>query len=558
MLQVLCGKRLILMQQAAYVAEAEALGPPLTNHSLATLTQRYSTYKRTKNEYNNAKEALVTMQTNCLHQMTDYRLCLEAIETNKLTEQSNQLNDMMDNFKMMLAPHAFTMVKEFLDNSAQMAIYLQFSQLGTCIDDVIIGQITMAQQAIESIVDYGAVTRYHPRSVLAQHRLAKWAEWCSHLSEHATVQDCRDVAAQCQSTFGKKAINNVLMQQVAAFSYQLQTNICDSEVRLQKLMDRLRMEADESANTDLNGSWIVTEYTTSFEDARNSIRLFLHEPSNKIQQNVFALHCVSISTLCEQSKRLLMMENAAANAGENMVDLTFNGNWVLDELYAHSAIMCEIAFIVESAHREQATNILNNEFLYAEQCLRQIQVLHEHVRTANEQFASNILSDALHGVISENNGVLDIIAALSNLQESLQTIPELLMNLNLHLRRSGMLGGGEQSSASGDVCILRQKLDVLKQQCEQNSGNNAGAKLFLDMNGLFERLDDEYERLMNYVQFLVLRDEQRKIDQMKSSLDLTVRALFFRLFDGVFFKNIFNFFHKRFIFSIRFSRFFTS
>lgn len=522
-LQVLTGKRLVLLQQAAYIAEAEAAGSSLSNHALNTLTQRYGSYKRTKNEYNNSKEALVTMRENCMQQMTEYRSCLKEIESNQITEQSSHINELLSSFQIIITPHAFGMVKDFLDNSAQMAIYIQSCQLSGCLDDVLLKQITAVQQALDAIVDYGAVSRYHPPSTLDQHRLSKWCEWCQHLIDNATVQECQDVIAQCQRMFGKTPMNNVIIQQVMTFSYQMQSNICDSEIRVQKSLERLQSETDEPTNSDLTGSRIINKYATAFEDARKSIRLFLHEPLNKKQSNVFALHCVSTTTLCDLNKRLLMMENAAANAGENMVDLTFNGNWVLDELYAHTAIMCEITFIVESAHRELATNLLSKEFLYAEQCLRQIQQIHGNVRIANEQFSSVILMDALHGVISENKGVLDIVTALSNLQESLQTIPELLANLNTHLRRSAMLGCVEDSTASADVCILRQKFGILKQQSELNSASDAGAKLFLTMNGQFERLDDEYDRLMQHVELLSLREELRKVDQMKAALELTVR-----------------------------------
>lgn len=517
-LQTSSEKRSMLMQQASYVAEAEAVGPSLTNHPLNTLTQRYSTYKRTKNEYANSKEALDAMQALCQQQMCAYRGCMKAIETHKMTDNIQFLVDILSNFKAMGTPHAFEMVKEFLDNSAQMAIYLQSCQLSGCLDDLVERLIEGAQHALAAIDDYGAVTRYHPPSMLANHRLTKWAEWCARLIEQPSVPECRDVASRAQTTFGKKPVNNVLVQQVMAFSYQMQTNICDIELRLQKSGDRLHMEADE-LNDDVTDSQLVEKYTIAFEAARKSIRLFLHDSPSKKQSNVFALHCVSITTLCDLNKRLLMMENAAANAGENMVDLTFNGNWVLDELYAHSAIMCEIAFIVESAHRDLATNVLTNEFLYAEQCLRHIQLMHENVRDANEQFSASILTGALHGVISENDGVLDVIGALSIYQDIL---PDLLVKLNLLLRRSGMLNGGDHSTVTATVGELRQKFDTLKQQFEQCDELDAGAKLFLSMNELFEQLDDKYDQLIDHLKLLHLRDDQRKIDQMKSSLELAV------------------------------------
>lgn len=540
-MQQLESNRSLLTKQATFVADAGALGPSLANHSLNTLTQRYSKYKRTKNEYNSCKDALIEQKSKCTQQMKDYQKCLQAIESNKTAEYLNELNELVATFKNISSAHAFDMVKDFLDNSAQMAIYLQSTQLSSGLDVLLTKQIATIQQSYDTLIEYGAISRYHPPNVHSQHRSTKYAEWCEYLTEHQSIQDCRDIVTQFQATIGKNAINKIPIQQVIAFSYQLQTNIGDGEFKLQKLHARLNVESNDSIN-DGDTIRTIVKYTNSFEEARKSIRTFLHEQntttqSTKIKQNIFALHCVTISTLCDLNKRLLMMENAAANSGDNMVDLTFNGNWVLDELYAHSAIMCEMASIIESAHREQATNTLNKEFLYAAKCLREIQNMHENLRVSNEQFSTTILSEALHGVISENKGVMDIITALSNLQESLQTIPELLTNLNLHLRRSGMLsptlGSNTETTAHqacADVCVLRQKLDVLKLQLEQNDSMNVGGKLFLNINGLFERLDDEYDRLVDCLQHLSLRDDQRKIDQFKNSLDLAVSRISFLFF----------------------------
>lgn len=529
-LQSLEKNRMLFAKQAAMVAEASALDTALGSHPLSTLAQRYNSYKQKKDECDSCRRALLERMSVCAAQMMDYHSCLQLIEINKIAEHLSELNEVVAALKVLPSNHAFDLVRDFLDNSAQNAIYLQSCQLSSGLDVLVTKQIATIQQSLDTLMEYGAITRYHPPSVHGQHRITKYAEWCKLLAEHQSVQDCRDVVAQFQSTVGKNAINKVPIQQVITFSYSLQTTLRDGEFKLQKLLERLNVETD---NTVIDGSSTmnIIQYTNLFEEARNSIRIFFQAPNSLATEkkfNVLALHCVTITTLCDLNKRLLMMENAAANSGENMVDLTFNGNWVLDELYAHSAIMCEMASIIEKAHRDHATKTLTDQFLCAAQCLREIQNIHENLREFNEQFTLSILNDVLYGIISEKQSVLDMISALSSLQVSLQSIPELLNNLHLHLRH-GANTEAATIQACADVMVLRQKMDALDIQMQQTGPNEIGSKLFLRINGLFDKLDDEYDRLTDCLQGLNLMSDQRKIDQIKNSIQLAVSFDDFRI-----------------------------
>lgn len=520
-LQSLEDRRLQLEKQAALVDEASALdtvlGHPSSSHPLSTLTQRYVDFKKHKDAYDNCRRALLDRVTTCTTQMIDYQNCLQSIETNKMSEQLGELNAM----KIMPPNHAFDLVKDFLDNSAQSAIYLQSCQLSAGLNASVSKQMATIRQSLEALIEYGAIVRYHPPTVYAQHRLTKYAEWCKYLTEHQSVSDCHEVAHQFEDT--RWSMRKVPVKQVLAFITSMQETFGDTYSKLEVLLDRLNTETD-NAIVDDNTTVDITKYTNQFEGARNSIRIFIQDQiiqSTDKKFNVLALHCVTITTLCDLNKRLLMIETAAANSGDNMVDFTFNGIWVLDELYAHSAIMCEMASIIEKAHRDHATKTLTKQFLCAAQCLREIQNVHENLREFNEQFSIPILNDVLYGIISEKQSVLDMITALSSLQESLQSIPELLNNLYLQLRH-GTNAEVDTNQTCADVCVLRQKLDTLKMQMQQTGSNEIGAKLFLRINGLFEKLDDEYERLIDCFKDLNLLDDQRAIDQIKNSIQLAV------------------------------------
>lgn len=514
--------RLMLAKQATMVGIA-CRDSTSDSHQLSTLTQRYAKAKKYKDDYENCRRAFLDRVSTCGAQMIDYHNFLQSIEVNKISERASELNELIASIKSMPPNHAFDLVKDFLDNSAQSAIYLQSCQLNSGVDVLVTKQIATIQQALSALAEYGAIVRYQPSSVHTQHRIKKYAEWCKHLVEHPSAADCHEVALQFQKE--KQTIEKMSVKPKITFHFSLLTTITDTEAKLSELLNRLNAETDNAIIDDGNSATVnIMQYTNQFEEARNLIRIFIQDqitvPTDK-KYNVLALHCVTITTLCDLNKRLLMIESAAANAGDNMVDFTFNGIWVLDELYAHSAIMCEMTSIIEKAHRDHATNTLTEQFLCAAQCLRDIQNIHENLREFNEQFSTSILNDVLYGIISEKQSVLDMISALSNLQESLQSIPELLDNLHLQLKH-GPNAEVDTYQTCTDVCVLRQKLDALKMQMQQTGSNEIGSKLFIRINGLFEELDDEYDRLIDGLKNLNLQGDQRAIDQIKNSIQLAV------------------------------------
>ncbi|XP_031628998.1 serine/threonine-protein kinase Smg1 [Contarinia nasturtii] len=535
-LQSLEENRLLLAKQAAMVSEAGALDSALGSHPLSTLAHRYSGYKQKKDECDKCRRALLDRMSMCNKQMMDYHNCLYLIETNKVAEKLGDLNKLTAALKVIHPNHAFDLVKDFLDNSAQNVIYLQSCQLSSGLDVLVKKQIATIQQTLETLVEYGAITRYHPPKVHQTHRITKYGEWCKYLAEHQSVQDCHNIAKQFQMTIGKNIINKEAITQVIDFSSTLQTTLRDGEFKLQKLLERLNVERD-NAVMDGNSSANIMQYTNLFEDARNSIRMFFQDQNTlspvtsgsrviaaaaaEKKYNVLALHCVTITILCDLNKRLLMMENAAANSAgmNNMVALTFNGNWVLDELYAHSAIMCEMSSIIEKAHRDHGTKTLTEPFFCATKCLCEIQNIHEILREFNEQISLNILNDALYCIISEKESIFSIISAFDILQRNIESISDLTTNLYVALRH-GSNAEVTTRQASADVAILRQNFNAIKMQIEQNAPNEFGSKLFLRINGLFDKLDDEYDRLIDCLQDLNLVGDQLKIDQMKNATQL--------------------------------------
>lgn len=513
-LQKLEANRNSLSKQAALITEAEALGSALSSHPLNTLTQRHNVYKRTRNEYKNCKQALLDQSAARTKQMAIYQDCLNSVRENKLAEYQVELHEVLGALQAQMATQEFDSLKEFLENSAQTAIYIQSCQMSNELHVTMLQQIQLVQLSLKTLCQYGQVTRYHPASVHMAHRIAKYSDWCRFLSEHQSVQDCRDVVTQFQMSVGKNAINKVPLQQVITFSYQLQTNIRDGQFKLQKTLERYSAEVvGTRAGDDMDT--VLRQYECLYDNARDNLQQFR-------QENVTVLHLAVTNVLCELNNRLLLMENAAASSGDNLIDLTFNGNWFLDEIYMHASIMAEMV--------EFSANINGQTIVTA---MHAVKGIYGHLRDINATFSSRILDDAICGIVGEDKSVLEMITTVSSLQEGRQSIPEVLTNLNLHLRRSARIASGGNSSPSitshhitaqacADVKELRRQLSEMVAQFEQIEKPNAGQKLFLELNGMFDRLEMEHGRLLDEVSDLVVPANWKKIKQIKDSMDLAV------------------------------------
>lgn len=495
--------RKLLSKQLAMVREAGSLGTAIGSHQLNSLSQRYAVYKRTKNEYNTTRQALQHMVDECKRNMSEYHQSICAIKRGELMKALQELEQLTSD---QLSVSEFLLVKDFLENSAQGALFLQSDQTRKELDTSLMQQTTILHQIIDSLTHYSSVVRFHPQSYIDQHRSSKYAEWCKYLNENPSIVACRDVVAQFQSCHGENAAQSPVPQ-VLAFSYQLQAILADNTFKLQKMGERLNVEL--LSNDPHN----IVKLDRAYEESRVAICRFLEDESGAKR----ALECVTLTEICNLNKRLLMMESAAVSSGDNLVDLTLNGKWFLDEMYITTSTISELIKVVwcnESSSSELSTAI---------NCFQATTDVYRYLSKITNSFSGSILSSVMHGIISEDQSCLEMISDLSSVQEGIQPLPELLTNLHLHLRCAVLNMVSPNVAAIDEVNLLRQKLDIMKTFFIDNATNiTLGKQLFLLFDGLFDRLDDKYRVMLTTMCNLKVSDKWRKIDQIKESKDIAV------------------------------------
>lgn len=492
----------LLSKQLAMVHEAETLGSVMGSHPLSSLSQRYVVYKRNKTEYTITRTALLDKAATCEQHLKEYTDCIRTISFERTVHQ--RLCE-VDDVAQVLAIAEFDIVKELLENSAQGAVYAQSDQIRKELDASYMQQAVIGKQAIEAIIQYGNVVGFHPQSYHDQHRLSRYTDWCRFLADNQSVATCRDVVAKFQLALGENTVKPPL-QQIISFSLQLHAHLRDDNYKLQNTCERLQLELDPNDPT-------VLALGQAYAESKAMIAIFLQEQFDAER----ALDCVTVNALCELNHRLLMMEGAAAASGDNMLDLTSNGKWFLDELYAITAILLELVDVIGSNDR----GTVDIGFRQAVNALRSSHLVYADLKQMHSNFMQTILADALHGIIFEDASILDMISAVSSLQDGMLPMQELFAKMHLHLRCTAMNVASPHQESIAEARRLRELLFNMRQDYEADR-MSAGSRLFLKFYGLFEDLEQKHTGAVHAAATLNMPNEWRKIDQIKDSRDLAV------------------------------------
>lgn len=375
-------------------------------------------------------------------------------------------------------------------------------------------QTALMKQMFETLIQYGNVVNCHPQRYIEQHRLFQYAKWCNQLTSSESIQSCREVVEQFQTSFGENVFP-ASVQQAMNLAYNLQNVVAEESVKLSKCYEKYQqsMDSDESN---------IVRLDIVHNDAKSAISLFLLEENGAVR----ALECVKLTALCDLNKKLLMMENAFSNSGDSLVDLTLNGKWFFDELLVLSSTITELADLICE------NDTFDSGFMAAVDCLHASKETYLSLFEMNNTFLTTILTKVIHGIISEDANVLEMISALSSLQDGLQTIQELLTNLHLHLRCTVMKTESVHATSMDDAKILRLRLEQLRVQFETNT-KTMGSDLFLSFIKLFDVVDEKHSHLVTLMGELNMPVEWKKIDQVKDSRDLAV-SFFFISFSPIF------------------------
>lgn len=405
-----------LHQQMALIKEAEA-NINTGKHNLFTLPNRYHSYKLTYEAFNTAKKLLEEKIEDCEKHTKAHVTALAAIRGTQLSQWIQELNFPIDHENHLVFDH----IKEFLQNAGQSSMIQQCEQSEAELAQLGQQQIVLIRSCLDLLNQYAAVASNYPNSVLEKHRSILYLKWCRGLLETKSVEVCHEVMAQFEGLFSPETMNNPLVQQVISVSYQLQNIRNDAQTRLEGSYARLQSEGGDCG----------VRLDQTYNEAKNSISTFLRTEKGAVK----AFECVNITALCALNKRFLMMEQAAASAGDLLMDLhSMDGDWFLDEMHLMSSLVTELSGLIPVQHT-LGGKVEDGRVGVVLNCLKIANNIYKGLQELNFNFHTIILPETMKTVQVEEVSVIGIMNDLNELVVSVGCpISKLIGQLEMHLR----------------------------------------------------------------------------------------------------------------------------
>lgn len=522
----------ILSKQLAMVQEAETLHTAIGSHPLNSLSQRFAIYKQHRNEHNQCQLQLQEKLAECHADQLAYQECIGHYATMTTRSMQDLIAELTDCSHWATVAGEFEIVQELLFNSAQGGLYVHSEKNRKELVASYTQQASICKQAMEAIYQYAVIVNLHPKSYHQKHPWFCYEKWSAHLlasAEHDTMTSSLDAyredRTQFQAIFGHSlAAAQPQIQQIISFACKLHASLRDDNFKMQSTCQRLEMELD---STDPMTTTTVETLSQLFMDTKQMLANFRQfELGDGGVATTSVRVCAIAKTLCDLNGRLLMVEKASAAMGENLIDFSMNGKWFVDELYALVTVQLELATIVGAQFE------FCNIFRMALMALTESQQTFGFLRHINSTFASDILWQLLHGILSEDASILDMISAVSTLQDHIEPIGDLLAQLDLHIR-SLVLNGGPSSphdKAVDSAKLLRDKMNAMRDEFERDEQTRpkmAGGQLFLAFYGLFAELEQRQNQMLHFISEINMPIEWRRIDQIMEASNFAVSSFFF-------------------------------
>nr|CAD7257208.1 unnamed protein product [Timema shepardi] len=494
-------------QQMALLKEAEAS----PQHPLYTLADRYSKHCRSRDASEKVRVALKEKIEDCDKHLNLHKVALSSVRGPQLAQWMAELNYPVDKDSHLV----FDLVKEFLQNAGKGQMITQCEQSECELGQISQQQVMLVRSCLDLLSQYGTVASMYPASYLASHRSVCYRTWAQRLLNNMSTKSCHEVVAQFQSLFSPKAVASK-QQQVITVTYQLQAALADANARLQKSFEHLKVEGLSDSGARLEAA---------YNDAKVNISKFLCEEKGA----ALALECVNITALCALNKRYLMMEAAAASAGDCLVDLTSrDGDWFLDEMYLASSLVTELSNLLPLQNQFDVLGsnpVSDSRVDLVLQCLKSAHTIYKGLQELNFNFHTIILPEAVKTIQQEEPTVCFMMQELDDIIQAVGCpLTDLLARLEMHLRYIIMEMDSPHVGCQLVVASLQAQFNSLLQRTADLGGPDdheealtPGQMLLMGFNGLFEKLHLDGNALIAALETLETPSCWKKVDQVREA-----------------------------------------
>uniref|UniRef100_A0A665V5R4 non-specific serine/threonine protein kinase n=1 Tax=Echeneis naucrates TaxID=173247 RepID=A0A665V5R4_ECHNA len=472
------------------------------DHLILTLEQRYSEHTQLQSRQQTVQEAIQSKLADLDQWISQYQAAFSNLEATQLANLLQDISSPID-----LGPPSYIPATAFLQNAGQAHLISQCESLEAELSSLLQQRRGALHGCLEQLHSYATVALLYPRATLVLHRAYQWKAWLEELMRDMTVERCQHIYRQYEVLFAPKS-PAASCQFFSSVELTLQHQVADINDHVMHHAERLKAEGTTAATCE-----------EQLQEIEHCITVYLSENG---EPGSLSLAGIITSALCTLCRRNLVMEGAAASAGEQLVDLTSrDGAWFLEELCSMIGNVSALATLLQScpllphdlelpapSATIQAVYLANTVYT----CLQEL----------NTNFRQIIFPEALHCMIKGEPTLESMLSeleqlveqssdglGLQGLAEGLQATTGLSHDGHTHcLRISRML------RAQYSELIQPRSMDRAGQETPKMS---AGQMLLVAFDGMFTQLDTAFGQLTEKLSSLEVPSAWRKVDVLKEA-----------------------------------------
>ncbi|KAM6957377.1 serine/threonine-protein kinase SMG1 [Aplochiton taeniatus] len=496
-----------LLEESTYLEGAENR----TSHPILTLEQRYSEHTQLQSRQRTVQEAIQSKLGDLEHWISQYQAAFSSLEATQLASLLQDISSPID-----LGPPSYVPATSFLQNAGQAHLISQCEGLEAEVSSLLQQRRGALRSCLEQLHSYATVALLYPRATLLRHRVHQWKAWMEELLHHLNAEQCQSICRQYEFIFAPQP-PPATCQFLSSVELALQHQAAEINGRVLLQTDRMKGEGTS-----------VLACEEQLQEIERCIGVFLRENA---EPGSFSLAVIIASALYALTRRNLVMEGAAARAGEQLVELTSrDGAWFLEEMCSMNGNLSALAQLLQGckllphdldlpspSHTTQTVLLANAVYT----CLQEL----------NTNFRQIIFPEALRCMMKGEQTLETMLAELEQLVEQGSD------GMSLEGLAQGLHVGLDQDTHSHCLHITRmlraQYSELIQPRTTEGQGQetpkmSAGQMLLVAFDGMFAQLEIAFGQLTEKLSSMEVPPSWQKVDVICEA-----RAAQVHLFDSL-------------------------
>ncbi|XP_041828579.1 serine/threonine-protein kinase SMG1 isoform X2 [Melanotaenia boesemani] len=472
------------------------------DHVILTLEQRYSEHTQLQSQQRTVQEAIRGKLADLDQWISQYQAAFSSLEATQLASLLQDISSPID-----LGPPSYVPATAFLQNAGQALLISQCETLEAEVSSLLQQRRVALRGCLEQLHSYATVALLYPRATLLFHRVHQWKAWLEELLRVMTVEHCQYIYRQYEVLFAPQP-PAASCQFLSNVELNLQHQVAETNERMMHQAERLKAEGTTVAACE-----------EQLQEIEHCITVFLRENG---EPGSLSLAAIITSALCTLCRRNLVMEGAAASAGEQLVDLTSrDGAWFLEELCSMLGNVGALATLLQCCpllphDLELPATSATTQAIYL------ANVVYTCLQELNTNFRQIIFPEALRCMIKGEPTLESMLAELEQLVEH-SSDGLGLQGLVDSLRASTGLDHDGQNHCLHITRMLRTQYSELIQprsvdgQGQDTPKMSAGQMLLVAFDGMFTQLETAFSQLTEKLSSLEVPSSWRKVDVLREA-----------------------------------------